>query len=94
MDKTVADVAEAVADIRDGAVILVGGFGNTGTPLNLINALVEQGAKNLTIVCNDSSGYWPIVKAGRVRKVISGFNTSYARPEVGEAMARLVDGYY
>ncbi|MGD9893807.1 MAG: CoA-transferase, partial [Dehalococcoidia bacterium] len=54
-EKIVATPADAVAGIPDGATILVAGFG-PGTPWNLLRALYEQGAKDLTLVCNSGSG--------------------------------------
>ncbi len=45
---------EAVADIKDGATIMIGGFMACGTPEILVDALVEKGVKNLTIICNDA----------------------------------------
>ena len=53
MDKVVASAAEAVADIKDGATIAVGGFGLAGIPWFLIDALLEQGASDLEIVSNN-----------------------------------------
>lgn len=86
-DKVHATSAEAVRDIRDGATILFGGFG-PGTPWNLIAALYQQGAKDLTIVCNSASGgsaaqgradlvtHGTLVAEGRVRKVIASFTAA------------------
>lgn len=67
----------AVADIRDGATILVGGFGNAGMPFRLIDALIAQGAKDLVIVSNNAgnaeTGLARLLKEGRVRKVVCSF---------------------
>ena len=52
MDKTVPSLKQAVADIPDGATIMIGGFGAAGLPLNLIPALIAQGAKELTVISN------------------------------------------
>ena len=68
------DAAEAVAGIDDGATVLVGGFGMAGMPTRLIDALIEQGATDLTIVSNNAgngdTGLAALLAAGRVRKVI------------------------
>jgi 3-oxoacid CoA-transferase A subunit len=85
-NKVVASFAEAVADIPDGASILIGGFG-TGTPHNLVNALHEQGAKDLTLILNAAGTGGGGIKMGRVsvidlleerrvRKVIMAFTAS------------------
>jgi 3-oxoadipate CoA-transferase alpha subunit len=68
---------EAVAGIADGSTILVGGFGLAGMPFDLIDALIRQGAKDLTIVANNAGngdvGLAALLKAGRVRKVLCSF---------------------
>ncbi|MEV7625773.1 3-oxoacid CoA-transferase subunit A [Actinoplanes sp. NPDC089786] len=73
----VSTAAEAVADVSDGATVLVGGFGMAGMPVALIDALIEQGAKDLTIVSNNAgngdTGLAALLAAGRVRKVICSF---------------------
>jgi len=77
IDKTFASAALAVADIADGATILVGGFGGAGMPNVLIDALIEQGAADLTIVNNNAgngeTGLAALLKAGKVRKIICSF---------------------
>jgi 3-oxoadipate CoA-transferase, alpha subunit len=69
--------AEAVAGIHDGATILIGGFGMAGMPLALIDALIDQGAADLTIVSNNAgngdTGLAALLGKGRVRKVICSF---------------------
>jgi len=69
--------AEAVAGIPDGATVLVGGFGMAGMPTTLIDALIEQGARDLTVVSNNAgnggTGLAALLAAGRVRKVIWSF---------------------
>jgi 3-oxoadipate CoA-transferase alpha subunit len=69
--------AEAVSGIPDGATVLVGGFGMAGMPTTLIDALIEQGAGDLTIVSNNAgngdTGLAALLAAGRVRKVICSF---------------------
>ncbi|WP_021598804.1 3-oxoacid CoA-transferase subunit A [Actinomadura welshii] len=70
-------VDEAVRGIEDGATVLVGGFGFAGMPFDLIDGLIRQGAKDLTIVSNNAGngdvGLAALLKAGRVRKVLCSF---------------------
>lgn len=70
-------VDEAVAGIEDGSTVLVGGFGLAGMPFDLIDALIRQGATDLTIVANNAGngdvGLAALLKAGRVRKVLCSF---------------------
>src|SRR3954452_22720436 len=77
MDKVVASAREAVADISDGATLAVGGFGLCGVPSKLIDALLEQGTKNLTTISNncgvDDQALGVLLYAGRIRKTISSF---------------------
>src|SRR4051794_15371627 len=79
MSRTVicSDAAEAVAGIEDGSTILVGGFGMAGMPTTLIDALIEHGASDLTIVSNNAgngdTGLAALLAAGRVAKVICSF---------------------
>jgi len=77
IDKTVASLAQALQDVQDGATVLVGGFGGAGQPVELLDALVEQGARELTIVANNAgngeTGLAGLLKAGRVRKLICSF---------------------
>ena len=72
-----ADVDEAVAGIRDGATVLVGGFGMAGMPVELIDALDRLGATDLTVVSNNAgngdTGLAALLAKGRVRKVICSF---------------------
>jgi 3-oxoadipate CoA-transferase alpha subunit len=69
--------AEAVAGIEDGSTVLVGGFGMAGMPVELIDALIEQGAGDLTVVSNNAgngdTGLAALLAQGRVRKVICSF---------------------
>lgn len=74
----IADSADAaVAGIEDGSTVLVGGFGLAGMPFDLIDALIRQGAKDLTIVSNNAGngdvGLAALLAAGRVRKVLCSF---------------------
>ncbi len=77
IDKTVTSPAQAVAGIPDGATILIGGFGGAGQPAELIDALIGQGARDLTIVNNNAgngeTGLAALLKARRVRKVVCSF---------------------
>ena len=77
VSKIVASAAEAVRDIRDGATILVGGFGMAGMPSRLMDALIEQGARDLTIVSNNAgngdTGLAALLKTKRVQKIICSF---------------------
>ncbi|KEP71095.1 3-oxoacid CoA-transferase subunit A [Thioclava sp. BHET1] len=85
MDKTVASLAEAVADIPDGATVMIGGFGGSGAPIELIHALIDQGAKDLTIINNNAGnghvGIAALIEQGRVAKMICSFPRS-ADPRV------------
>lgn len=77
IDKEVASVADAVAGVEDGSTVMIGGFGRAGQPVELIDALIEQGATNLTIVNNNAgngdTGLAALLAAGRVRKVLCSF---------------------
>mgnify|MGYP003417445259 FL=1 len=77
IDKIAASVAEALADVRDGATVMIGGFGTAGIPNALIDGLIAQGARELTIVNNNAgngdSGLAALLKTGRVRKIICSF---------------------
>jgi 3-oxoadipate CoA-transferase, alpha subunit len=77
IDKTVASLADAVAGIANGATVLIGGFGGAGQPAELIDALIEQGATDLTIVNNNAGngdyGLAALMKARRVRKIVCSF---------------------
>lgn len=72
-----SDPRDAVASIADGATVLVGGFGMAGMPVTLIDALIDHGATDLTIVSNNAgngdTGLAALLNAGRVRKVICSF---------------------
>lgn len=77
INKIVSTLQEAVAGVKDGSTVLVGGFGGAGQPVELIEALIEQGAKDLVIVNNNAgngeTGLAALMKAGRVRKIICSF---------------------
>ena len=91
INKIVQTMAEAMTGIPDGAVILVGGFGSIGQPNALIEGLIEQGAKDLTVVANNSGvGYVGLAKlldTGRVRKIVCSFPRT-ADPVVFERLWR------
>ena len=78
IDKISASVAEALAGTADGATVLIGGFGTAGIPNELIDGLIEQGARELTVVNNNAgngdSGLAALLAAGRVRKIVCSFS--------------------
>jgi len=80
INKEVPSVAEAVADIFDGATVMIGGFGEAGSPIELIHALIDQGASGLTVVNNNTGsgevGLAALIKAGRVAKMICSYPRS------------------
>jgi 3-oxoadipate CoA-transferase alpha subunit len=77
INKIAASIAEALQDVHDGATVLIGGFGTAGIPAELIDGLIAQGAKDLTVVNNNAGngdhGLAALLKAGRVRKIICSF---------------------
>ncbi len=77
IDKRFASAREAVADLHDGATVMIGGFGEAGSPIELIHALIDQGASGLTVVSNNTGtglvGLAALLRAGRVRKVVCSF---------------------
>jgi 3-oxoadipate CoA-transferase alpha subunit len=91
IDKIVHSMAEAMAGIRDGSVVLVGGFGSIGQPNALIDGLIEQGAKDLTVVSNNPGvgriGLARLLDLGRVRKIVCSFPRS-SDPVVFEELYR------
>src|SRR5258708_8197668 len=84
IDKIFPSIEAALADVSDGATILVGGFGGAGVPEELVDALIAEGARDLTIVNNNAGngevGVAALLKAGRVRKIVCSY-------------PRLTDGY-
>jgi 3-oxoadipate CoA-transferase alpha subunit len=90
INKIARSVADALAGIPDGATVLIGGFGTAGIPGELIDGLVEQGAKDLTVVNNNAgngeTGLAALLKAGRVRKIICSFPR--------QADSQVFDGLY
>ncbi len=77
INKIIPTLEEAVADIHDGATVMIGGFGNAGMPSALIDALIARGARDLTIVNNNAgngdTGLAALLKARQVRKIICSF---------------------
>lgn len=77
INKIVGSMAEAVADMQDGASIMISGFGDAGAPAELIEAVIAHGATDLTIISNNAgageTGIAALMKAGRVRKTICSF---------------------
>lgn len=77
INKFYSNPEEAIADIHDGATVLVGGFGGAGAPTELIHLLIDQGARDLTVVNNNAgnhdTGLAALIQANRVRKMICSF---------------------
>jgi len=77
INKIALSVADALADVKDGATVLIGGFGTAGNPTELIDGLILQGAKDLTVVNNNAgngqTGLAALLQTGRVRKIICSF---------------------
>jgi 3-oxoadipate CoA-transferase alpha subunit len=90
IDKIAPSVEAAVADIYDGATVMIGGFGTAGMPSELIDAVIDQGAKGLTIVNNNAgngeTGLAALLKARRVKKIICSFPR--------QADSHIFDGLY
>ena len=77
IDKRIDSLAVAVADIFDGATVMIGGFGEAGSPIELIHALIDQGARNLTVVNNNTGsghvGLAALIENGQVGKMICSY---------------------
>jgi 3-oxoadipate CoA-transferase alpha subunit len=77
IDKIAQSMADALGPVADGSTVLIGGFGTAGIPNELIDGLIAQGAKDLTVVNNNAgngdTGLAALLKAGRVRKIICSF---------------------
>ncbi|HYW58565.1 MAG TPA: 3-oxoacid CoA-transferase subunit A [Polaromonas sp.] len=90
INKIARSVADALGNVRDGATVLIGGFGTAGIPIELIDGLIEQGAKDLTVVNNNAGngelGLAALLKMGRVRKIICSFPR--------QADSQVFDGLY
>ncbi|MCO6187705.1 3-oxoacid CoA-transferase subunit A [Rhizobium sp. L1K21] len=80
MNKITGSLSEAVASIKDGATVMIGGFGGSGSPVELIHALVDAGPKNLTVVNNNAGnghvGLAALIEQGQVAKLICSFPRS------------------
>ncbi|MBT0570525.1 3-oxoacid CoA-transferase subunit A [Curvibacter sp. CHRR-16] len=90
INKIALSVADALVGIQDGATVMIGGFGTAGIPNELIDGLIEYGAKDLTVVNNNAGngemGLAALLKAGRVRKIICSFPR--------QADSQVFDGLY
>lgn len=80
IDKGVADPAAALRDVVDGATVMIGGFGEAGSPIELIHALIDHGAGGLTVVNNNTGsgevGLAALIRAGRVARMICSYPRS------------------
>jgi 3-oxoadipate CoA-transferase alpha subunit len=80
IDKRVAALAEAVAGVQDGDTVLVGGFGNSGVPVELVHAVLDMGARDLTVVTNNAgsgeSDIAALIRERRVRRIVCSFPRS------------------
>lgn len=90
IDKIASSVASALQGVQDGSTVLIGGFGTAGIPLELIEGLIDQGARDLTVVNNNAgngdTGLAALLQAGRVRKIICSFPR--------QADSQVFDGLY
>jgi len=77
INKIVNNIQDAVADIKDGATVLISGFGEAGSPIELIHALIDNGAKDLTIISNNAGsghvGLAALIELKRVKKIVCSF---------------------
>ena len=89
IDKQVGSLTDAVADIRDGSTVMISGFGEAGSPIELIHALIDQGTRDLVVINNNAGnghvGLAALIASGRVRKVIC----SYPRSSNSEVFQNL-----
>ncbi len=80
IEKRINNITEAIADISDGSVIMIGGFGEAGSPTELIHALIDHGAKDLTVINNNTGngevGLAALIGNGQVRKMICSYPRS------------------
>ncbi len=80
INKRCGSAASAVADIHDGATVMIGGFGEAGSPIELIHALIDQGAKNLTVISNNTGsgrvGLAALIANGQVGRMICSYPRS------------------
>ncbi len=91
IDKRCSSALEAVACVHDGATVMIGGFGSAGSPVELIHALIDNGARGLTVISNNAGcgcvGLAALIEAGRVERVVCSFPRS-ADSEAFAAMYR------
>src|ERR1700739_5150524 len=91
INKIVQDMADAMAGIKDGSTVLIGGFGAVGQPNALIEGLIEQGARDLAVAANNAGvghvGLARLMELGRVRDIICSFPLS-SEPVVFEGLYR------
>lgn len=89
IDKQVGSLTDAVADIRDGSTVMISGFGEAGSPIELIHALIDQGTRDLVVINNNAGngyvGLAALIASGQVRKVIC----SYPRSSNSEVFQNL-----
>ena len=80
IDKRCESAAAALADIRDGATLMIGGFGEAGSPIELIHALIDAGPRELTVISNNTGsgrvGLAALIANGRVRRMICSYPRS------------------
>ena len=80
MDKTLSKLSEAVASIKDGMTVMIGGFGGSGAPIELIHALIDQGSKGLTVINNNAGnghvGIAAMIEQGMIEKMVCSFPRS------------------
>ncbi len=80
IDKRVASAAEAVAEIADGETVMIGGFGEAGSPIELVHALIDQGASGLTVISNNAGngqvGLAALIRCGQVAKIVGSYPRS------------------
>ena len=80
MDKTLTTLSEAVVSIKDGMTVMIGGFGGSGAPIELIHALIDQGSKGLTVINNNAGnghvGIAAMIEQGMIEKMICSFPRS------------------
>lgn len=92
INKIVVGTKEAVADIKDGATVMLGGFGPAGAPFNLVQALLEQGTRQLTVICNSVSQVAPLVENKRVVKLTASFPVWVVRSRTNPIEEQLAAG--
>ncbi|MEG9862737.1 MAG: 3-oxoacid CoA-transferase subunit A [Parvularculales bacterium] len=80
MDKRLSSLKDAVSNVRDGMTVMIGGFGGSGAPIELIHALIDQGPRNLTVINNNAGnghvGIAAMIEQGMVKKMICSFPRS------------------